>query len=290
LVEARMSEVVRAHEFFEQGHIPMCVFRIPYMEDHRLLHSHDFYEIMVVVAGQATHYFEDVVSSISMGDIYVIPPGHEHSYQTAKGTGLELVNVLFDLEKLDLKMRDLPDIPGFHALFTLGAPSHSGPHLKLRAKDLAFVNGVVERIEVEQEGVEPGWEFYCETRLRDLILFLSRRYSHVASQAGQSLMKVRHLANFLEQHLGDAITFETLQEESGMAATTLREAFNAAFGCPPMAYLQQLRIRKATLLLADPTKSITEVSGAVGFDTPGYFARVFKKEIGETPRNFRRHL
>jgi len=28
----------------------------------------------------------------------------------------------------------------------------------------------------------------------------------------------------------------------------------------------------------------------VGFDNPGYFARVFKKETGETPREFRRRL
>jgi AraC-like DNA-binding protein len=285
-----MSEVVKAHEFFEQGQIPMCVFRIPYMEDHRLRHSHDFYEIMIVVAGQATHHFDDVVSSISMGDVYVIPPGHEHSYQTAKGTGLELVNVLFDLEKLDLKMRDLADIPGFHALFTQKLAGHSGPHLKLKAKDLAFVNGIVERIQVEQEGVEPGWEFYCETRLRDLILFLSRRYSHVVTRGGQSVMNIRHLASFLERHLGEPLTFETLLDESDMAATTLRAAFNAAFDCSPMAYLQQLRIKKAMILLANPAKSITYIAGLVGFDNPGYFARVFKKETGESPREFRRRL
>ena len=285
-----MSEVLKAHEFFEQGHIPMCVFRIPYMEDDRLRHSHDFHEIMIVVGGQATHYFDDVVSSISMGDVYVIPPGHEHSYQTAKGTGLEIVNVLFDLEKLGLNMRDLADIPGFHALFTLKIPGHSEPHLKLKAKDLAFVNGIVERIEVEQEGIEPGWEFFCETRLRDLILFLSRRYSHLATQASQGVMKLRHLVSFLEQHLGEPITFETLREEADMAATTLRDAFSTAFDCAPMAYLQQLRIKKAMILLANPAKSVTEVAGAVGFDNPGYFARVFKKETGETPREFRRRI
>jgi two-component system response regulator YesN len=54
-----------------------------------------------------------------------------------------------------------------------------------------------------------------------------------------------------------------------------------------MVYLQQLRVKKAMLMLADPSKSVCDIAFEVGFNDSGYFTRVFKKEIGETPREFR---
>lgn len=268
----------------------MCVFRMPYVDWSRKIHSHDFHEMMIVVGGVAVHHMGDRHETISMGDLFVIPPGYQHGYDVPENSGVQVLNVLFDWNRMTVNTRDLELIPGFHALFSVKLDSHFEPHLKLPPKDLAAVNAMVETIEAEQEELAPGYEFFCETKFRELVVFLARRYSHVATPSGKNVLKLGELISYMEKHLGDDLRFEELAKAVHMSPTSLRRTFQETFNCSPMAYLQQLRVKRAMLLLADPLKTISDVAFQVGFNDSGYFSRVFRQETGETPKTFREKL
>jgi len=285
-----MVEILKAKSFFEKHEIPICVFRMPYMEGNRRMHAHDFHEVMIVVRGTATHYYKGREAVISMGDVYVIPPFHRHGYDVPEKCGVEVVNVLFDLKKLRIDLRDVIELPGYHALFAVHHTRHHEPHLKLGAHELVKVVAIAEAIEAEQEGDQPGNQFARQTKLRELMLLLSRRYSRVSSPTASKGQELGQVVSHMEKNLAEQLRFEALAGIAQMAPTTFRRIFHEYFGCSPMAYLQQLRIKNAMLLLADPTKSISEVAFAVGFNDSGYFSRVFKEETGETPRAFRGHI
>lgn len=285
-----MGERLYARDFFEEGRIPICVFRMPYLDWSRDVHSHDFHEVMIVLAGVAIHHMGEKHETISMGDVFVIPPDYEHGYEVMENSGVQVLNVLFDLEKLKMNTRDLDQIPGFHALFSLKPTARFEPHLKLQAKELAYVNSICEKIEEEQESMAPGCDFACQTLFRDLILFLSRRYSHVATQSDKNVLKVGDVVSFMECHMDEELRFEQLVETAHMSPTSLRRAFQETFGCSPMAYLQKLRIKKAMLLLSNPTKTISDIAFETGFNDSGYFSRVFKQETGESPKSFRHQI
>ena len=53
-------------------------------------------------------------------------------------------------------------------------------------------------------------------------------------------------------------------------------------------YLNNLRIQKATELLADRSISLAEVAERVGFSDPLYFSKVFKMRMGKTPSEYRK--
>ena len=283
-----MVEQLSSSEFWATGEFPMCVFRMPYADFSRRIHAHDFHEIMIVVGGVALHHLDDLHETIAMGDVFVIPPGHPHGYEVEENQGVQVVNVLFDADELNINFRDMLSIPGFHTLFSAKSANKFEPHLKLDAKDLAHVNAIVEEIEEAQESLVPGCDFCCETKLRELILFLSRRYSNVVTQGGnKNILKLGKVISHMEKHYHEELRFEDLAEASHLAPTTLRRLFHESFGCSPMVYLQQLRIKKAMLMLADPTKSVGDIAFTIGFNDSGYFTRIFKKETGETPRQFR---
>lgn len=285
-----MIEKLISKNFFERGHLPLCVFRMPYVEWGRRVHTHDFHEMMIVIGGVAIHHMGEQHATVSMGDVFIIPPGHAHGYDVPEHSGVQILNVLFDLTRLSMNTRDLELIPGFHALFSVKWSNDYEAHLKLPPKDLALVNSIVETIEHEQEEMAPGCEFYCETKFRELVVFLSRRYSHVSTEAGRNVLRIGGLISYMEKHLGEDLRFESLADEASMSPTSLRKVFQEAFGCPPMAYLQQLRVKKAMLLLADPLNSISDVAFSVGFNDSGYFSRVFKQTTGESPKEFRAKL
>ena len=69
----------------------------------------------------------------------------------------------------------------------------------------------------------------------------------------------------------------------------LRRLFKEATGLSPRSYLTALRLSCAKKLLREGVlqrRSISEISALSGYYDSGYFARVFKKSIGVTPREY----
>jgi two-component system response regulator YesN len=52
-------------------------------------------------------------------------------------------------------------------------------------------------------------------------------------------------------------------------------------------YLTSYRLSQAKRLLANPDMPVTDVAAAVGFDDPSYFTRVFRREEGLSPSEYR---
>ena len=51
-----------------------------------------------------------------------------------------------------------------------------------------------------------------------------------------------------------------------------------------------LRMKRAKELLANENVSIRDIAYEVGYDDPNYFTNVFRKEIGVSPRTYRKQL
>jgi AraC-like DNA-binding protein len=70
-------------------------------------------------------------------------------------------------------------------------------------------------------------------------------------------------------------------------------AFSDVFECTPGQYLTKLRLRRAKYLLSHTGLAVTEVCFAVGFESLGSFSTLFRREIGESPSQYRarhRHI
>lgn len=63
--------------------------------------------------------------------------------------------------------------------------------------------------------------------------------------------------------------------------------FKAAFGETFGEYLANYRMSQAKRLLANPTMPVADVAGAVGFTDPSYFTRVFRRQEGVSPSEYR---
>jgi AraC-like DNA-binding protein len=72
-----------------------------------------------------------------------------------------------------------------------------------------------------------------------------------------------------------------------MSPSRFCREFKSAFGVTFLEYLTNYRIAKAKRLLANPGMSVTDVAAAVGFTDPSYFTRVFRKQEGVSPSEYR---
>ena len=63
----------------------------------------------------------------------------------------------------------------------------------------------------------------------------------------------------------------------------------AGVGLTYARLVQQVRIEAATELLGDPEVRMLEVASLVGYDDPSHFSRAFRRSMGLSPREVRRH-
>lgn len=78
-----------------------------------------------------------------------------------------------------------------------------------------------------------------------------------------------------------------LARVSGVSHAHFARSFKEAFGVPPHRYLLTRRIERATSLLRDTDRAITEIAFETGWNSVGTFGRTFRDVTGESPRERR---
>lgn len=79
-----------------------------------------------------------------------------------------------------------------------------------------------------------------------------------------------------------------LTKEVGLPLATLERAFRETFGTSPRQYQLHLRLMRAKEQLKRVDASIAGVAQECGFQDPKYFSRLFKREFGCQPSDYRR--
>jgi AraC-like DNA-binding protein len=88
---------------------------------------------------------------------------------------------------------------------------------------------------------------------------------------------------FMAEHLHRPLSRKDVARHVGVHPNHLSRLFAEHGGAAFSDYLQELRMERARLLLADPRLNIAEVAQLSGFATANYFTRVFRQRTGMTP-------
>ena len=97
------------------------------------------------------------------------------------------------------------------------------------------------------------------------------------------------LVETLKSRLDDPPSVSELAHESGFSAHRLNELFNQHGGKTVAAYLNDLRLGRASDLVKDTSLTIAFIGRHVGYNHAGDFTRAFRKRFGMTPKSFRQY-
>jgi AraC-like DNA-binding protein len=98
---------------------------------------------------------------------------------------------------------------------------------------------------------------------------------------------IRQVLTLMHGNLGHGWTLEELGQQVGLSRSALAERFRHAMGDTPLNHLRTLRMQKAMQLLAETRQTLEQVAQAVGYQDAFGFSKVFKRTIGQSPRQFR---
>jgi CheY-like chemotaxis protein len=186
-----------------------------------------------------------------------------------------------DLILLDLMM---PEMDGFAVLEELRAreSTRAIPVIVLTARLLSDAD--LERCNQGVTTILGKGLFTAEETLRHVETALARQ--HTLSRATQQL--VRKAMAYIHARYSAPLPREEIADHIGISADYLTDCFRQELDITPSIYIRRYRIRQACELLRDTNQSITQVAMTVGFSDSAHFARTFLREIGVTPKAYRR--
>lgn len=92
---------------------------------------------------------------------------------------------------------------------------------------------------------------------------------------------------YIERNFKDDIALGDVARLFGMSDSTLSRMFTRETGVHFTAYINTIRLNNAMTLLRQPNLTISDIAQRSGFINVEYFSRLFKKQLGITPTQYR---
>ena len=92
---------------------------------------------------------------------------------------------------------------------------------------------------------------------------------------------------YIEEHYGQDISLDEVSRSVDISPFYFSKLFKEGTGCTFIEYLTNLRISKARDLIEHSELSMKEIGQSVGYADANYFSRIFKKNVGVTPTDYK---
>ena len=93
--------------------------------------------------------------------------------------------------------------------------------------------------------------------------------------------------DYIYDHLHYNITVEQLAKHVGLSASYFSFLFKKEVGETIASYIRKMKIKAAKNMLLNTNFSSHEISSYLAFSSQSHFIRIFKQEVGITPKEFR---
>lgn len=125
--------------------------------------------------------------------------------------------------------------------------------------------------------------------LRQLFILIHRQLTREHTRKNDYLDAEMSLAmQFFNDNYNTEVNIEEYASARGMSVSWFIRSFKQYTHTTPMQYIVSRRITNAQMLLETTNYNITEIGQIVGYDNPLYFSRIFRKQKGMSPSDYRK--
>jgi transcriptional regulator GlxA family with amidase domain len=101
---------------------------------------------------------------------------------------------------------------------------------------------------------------------------------------------VARCQTWIAEHLHEASPVASMVEISGLPERSFKRRFQKATGMSPLEYVHTLRLESAKQALEASERPVEQIAFDVGYEDAGFFSRLFRRNVGLTPAQYRRRF
>ncbi|GGD51262.1 response regulator [Paenibacillus nasutitermitis] len=125
------------------------------------------------------------------------------------------------------------------------------------------------------------WTFRILERLSNLV-DQERRHSHAAI--------IRQVHDFIGKNLSKDVSIQTIANHVYLHPSYLSRVYKSESGESLSDYVLRVRMEKAVTLLRSKPLKIYDIASELGYNQTQHFIKMFKKQFGHTPQEYRERL
>lgn len=247
-------------------------------------HRHNFYLLVLFTNGSGVHEIDFARFDIKPGSLFVLQPGQIHHWQLSSDIegyivfySQEIYNVYFGNKKIE-------NYPFYQSVM-------NQPEIFFDASELSRVQPYFDLMIAENKKNFPKKEDKLLNLLDCIHIEISRKYLSDTNHITHSYnYKIHQLEQYLEQFYKTEKSPSFYAFKMNITLKHLNRICKDTLNQTVTKLIAQRIILEAKRLLINPTLSINQVADVLGFDNYSYFTKLFKKQAGITPSEFRKGL
>ena len=232
------------------------------------------YRSSVVMAQERGAFKEDQI--VTAGHMVLFQPKEEQHYEYFGEDKPEVYWVHFTGSSVKEILRSY-DIPLDEHIFFAGTPA-------------AYTQLFKNMIE-EFQNCKVGYRQMLEMNLRQLFLMIQRTRLEKPPLVTTAVQQEMDFARqYFHEHYNEPINIEEYAQSRHTSISLFMRNFKKVYGVSPKQYILNIRMNNAQNLLETTDYTVAEIAAIVGYDNALYFSRIYHKQKGQAPSDYRKKM
>ncbi len=238
-------------------------------------HYHDKHELYILLKGNTKYIVGDNLFNLLPKDLVFIPKGIFHASDSIGSVPVERVLLTFDDDFIDEK---------FSLYYNF---LKNSMYARIKAEQFHKIESILNKMEKESAHPYPGSDEMLKLYTHQLLILIYRFAHRSANQSQDNFFPIiQNAIKYISDNLDQDLSLDALSKRFSISAHYFSKRFKQATGIGLNEYINTAKISKAEHLLLTTNLSITDISLECGFNDSSYFASVFKRLKGVTPKKY----
>ena len=237
---------------------------------------HDDYLLIYCLEGAGTVEAGGQTAEIASGALLIVPAGLGHCYRADTLDPWTIYWTHFDGAQAEA-----------FAGHTGIALNESGYRLRQIGVHAQLISDFEALMEARNSVKDMASHIYAANQLRQILSHIALLRSTESLKARREAAELERVHSLMRSHLHEKLDLDTLAAAVNLSKFHFVKRYRELSGTTPINRFIQLKIERACHLLDTTDKEIKEVAYAVGYDDAYYFSRLFRKQLGISPSQYR---
>lgn len=253
-------------------------------------HVHSFYEILWFQSGCGKHIVDFAEYEVKPNTIFFLAPGQIHNFDKKEGyTGLA-IKMCTDFMRdttgnANYDNRDFLKYNIFHTFDTI-------PYYNIYPETANILQNIAEDMEKEAHNSNQFGNIEILKSLLQIFLVKTIRHGVKGNSIHLDTLKPSHqlfvkFRQMVEQEYKNMHTVQEYADSLNVAVRTLNKCVNECSNKSPLAFINDRIMLEAKRLVRYTNLMFKEIAYELGYEDPSYFVKLFKRQTGYLPSDFR---
>ena len=147
-----------------------------------------------------------------------------------------------------------------------------------------FYTKIIQELQLERKNYTDMISLF----FKQLLIVVNRFLIEEKKSNTEIQNKIEKATHYFNEHYNEEINIDDFAASINMSTCYFIRCFRQIVRVSPLQYILSLRMSNAKNLLGNTTYNINEIAQIVGYENQLYFSRLFRKNVGVSPSEYRK--